>query len=115
MSYEGREQHICKAGHYYETECSYSFEDIGRSKCHCGQESAWFNMVDDTNCDAVGFIPESRFEVLTQEESETCNLGHKHVTKEATYKIPTQEQLVIWRHYWDDQKGMYIPLSKLAV
>lgn len=82
--------------------------------CDCGATAAWWNLVDDTNgsfCDcpagmyAAGFVegnPDQaceyceggridgfvELEIDQPAETQTCDLGHRHVIKEATYKIP---------------------------
>lgn len=97
MSYEGREQHICENGHRYDAPCNYGESDL----CHCGAKSAWCNRVDDTNGDEYGFIVSEEFKklLITAEVVETCNLGHAHVTKEATYRLPNFRELT--RTYLD--------------
>lgn len=65
--------------------------------------SVWYNLVDDTNGEASGEIPEDEWAKLqlTEKVVEKCNLGHDHVTHEATYRIPTKEELKSMRHYYD--------------
>lgn len=91
MSYEGFDQCICQNGHYFEHDC---YDQNGVCP-HCHTPSAWSNGVDDTNGDDVGFIPydvlKEKF-LLSATEGEKCNLGHWHVSKEATYRIPTSEE-----------------------
>lgn len=52
MSYEGYTQCWCTCGNYW-TEDAY--EDASPCK-KCGKEAAFRNAVDDTNCEAAGFI-----------------------------------------------------------
>lgn len=111
MSFEGFEQHICASGHLYEVECAYMFGDDPDGCLLCGQHSVWRNIVDNTNGNAVGFIPDHQFTVLTPRVTEICNLRHEHTMAEPTYKVPTEAETAKMRHYWDDVKGMYVPLS----
>lgn len=89
MSYEGREQLICTNGHYYEIDCHSS------QICKCGADAAWVNGIDDTNCDAYGEILfetlKERF-MISDSVIETCNLDHKHLTKEAVFRIPSRKE-----------------------
>lgn len=55
MSYEGYVQKLCQAGHYSTVD---AHSDDTDSECSvCGKPFVWTNEVDDTNCDAVGYIP----------------------------------------------------------
>jgi len=101
MSYEGHEQHLCRRGHLWEIPCS--FEDAIERCPHCGAESRWRNDVDDTNGDASGTIlPEGWASLrLTNEQTEVCNLGHRHLIKPSTYRVPSEDELFVLRHYWD--------------
>ena len=55
MSYEGYVQKLCQAGHYSTID---AHSDDTDSECSvCGKPFVWTNEVDDTNCDAVGYIP----------------------------------------------------------
>jgi hypothetical protein len=109
MSYEGRLQLICANGHRYETQDVY---DTDGEPCHCGARSIWSNSIDDTNCEAVGEIPEDAWKtfLLTPEVEETCNLGHTHVIREATYRVPTKEERAAVRCRWEGETCTYIPL-----
>lgn len=111
MSYEGYSQFICKNGHYSHQDEKY---DSAPDPCTCGAEYIWENQVDETNCDAHGVIPMDVINsfILTNEVTEVCNLGHKHVTAEAIYKIPSPEQTEAMRHYLDG--GKFIPLNRIA-
>ena len=95
MSYEGREQNICENGHLTETDC-YSYTDV----CYiCCAKIAWQNAIDDTNCDEVGKIHDFSSLLIEQEEVQTCNMGHQHITKHAKYRIPTEEETRKLRSY----------------
>ena len=109
MSYEGRIQVICQNGHYGVREASYNLDDE-EAPCHCGAELAWTNAVDDTNCEAWGEIPEAILQkefMVSDEVVETCNLGHKHITKERVYRIPSGEETSALRtaivHDWEEK------------
>lgn len=107
MSYEGHIQFICSQGHYNEHDCYFE------KKCDCGSDTIWSNQVDDTNGDAFGIIPNfilDRF-IASPVKIETCNLGHVHTVQKAIYNIPTDTETL--RHYWDYQKGMFVPLAML--
>src|ERR1700744_2306542 len=99
MSYEGRVQFICENGHLDTVSEPYG----GEVQCPtCKGKVAWENSVDDTNCDAYGLIPDEEFaKVLVEPEVvEYCNLGHRHVTADAVYRIPKEDELR--RHYIND-------------
>ncbi|KKM81994.1 hypothetical protein LCGC14_1324030 [marine sediment metagenome] len=94
MSYEGYSQHICANGHQFDNDC---YAD--HNKCHCGADSVFCNMVDDTNYYQDGIIPDWEWKKLelTPAKVEECNLGHKHLVEFPTYKVPEDPRLVI---YW---------------
>jgi len=101
MSYEGFEQHVCKNGHRYDIPVMYYGDS---DNCHvCGAESAWFNGVDDTNGESYGKVPDDvwiqQF-ILTEEEWGTCNMGHRHMAKAATFRIPSVHEHATSRHWW---------------
>ena len=91
MSYEGFSQVLCSNGHLRVFDCwndNGSLDELG--KCDCGASFVYRNMVDETN----GIIEDEpktmsrEFEIQTPEELLNCNLGHTHVIREVTYKIP---------------------------
>lgn len=96
MSYEGYEQHLCGNGHLwaidaYDGQVYDSFingeSTDSKPKCpHCNGASVFFHSVDTTNDEGETYP----FEEITSEVRETCNFGHVHVTKPATYKIPVK-------------------------
>lgn len=99
MSYEGYEQHICQNGHYFETDCSYFSNS---ELCPwCQATSAFINSVDCTNGDNDGIILDSVWDefLICPAVKQTCNLGHEHIVRQATYRIPTQEELKKIRVY----------------
>ena len=112
MSYEGYEQHICEGGHKFTLDSYYAYDTSPCLCPHCGAKSVWYNAVDDTNCDAYGVIPEESWKpfLLTEEVVETCNFGHKHVTKHATWRVPTKEETELLRHYKDEETEQYVSL-----
>lgn len=99
MSYEGYEQHICQNGHRFNTQCSYMLDEDKTMCPICEAPSVWCNGVDDTNCDEYGVIRDWSSLLLTEIESEVCNLGHTHVTEHATYKVPSKEEAEALRCY----------------
>jgi hypothetical protein len=100
MSYEGYEEALCKNGHRY---FFGAFEENARCP-YCGADCAWSNSVDTTNCNKDGKLSEKgwNYLLISLEEIQTCNLGHKHVTKEAVYRIPKHREMDSFRTYYDD-------------
>lgn len=100
MSYEGYTQVLCENGH---EGCCDIWEQPYSDKWECpvcSAKAAWSNEVDHTEgsyCDCEsgcqycnngridGYV---ELEVATPAEYKRCNLGHDHLVKEATYKIP---------------------------
>lgn len=82
MSYEGFTKYICEKGHLREYNC---YDE--REFCDCGKRFIWSFDVDETNgyYEELDCFPEQ----IRAEEIVTCNLGHRHITKEALYKPPT--------------------------
>ena len=105
MSYEGYEQHLCKKGHLFSQDAMYFVgqEEDGPVCHHCNEPSVFFNSVDDTNGEEWGLITEDGWKMLllTPEVRKVCNLGHEHVIKHATYRMPRNEELKSLRHYYD--------------
>lgn len=56
MSFEGYTQHICQNGHYGLEPYDYAGDQPEWTCDECGAKSAWSNLVDDTNCDNLGYI-----------------------------------------------------------
>lgn len=97
MSYEGYEEHICKNGHRFILNDIYNISEDEKIICpHCEEISAFFNGVDCTNEPNQGAISEEGWKTLLLEEeiSEICNLGHKHITKQAVYRIPSNHEIL---------------------
>jgi hypothetical protein len=100
MSYEGYTQVLCKNGHSFDydvwdsenpTSSYWDDSDICKTwRCRiCGKPLAWWNSVDETNCDAAGFV---ELEIDTPEETCVCDkCGVSHTSKIETYKIPKSE------------------------
>jgi hypothetical protein len=100
MSYEGYEQHLCENGHYYTRDADYSYGEP--SPCpYCNAKCAWINCVDQTNGPSQGLIDMKNL-LVTPEVVETCNLGHKHITKQAIYRIPSKEEKKSLRQHFDE-------------
>lgn len=103
MGYRGYSQNFCETGHFFESD-EDPWDDP--PSCPCGASIAISNKVHDTNCDAVNVIPPDVLKTLLviPEKSETCNLGHEHVTGTAVYRIPSKEELRLLQHYWDGKE-----------
>lgn len=115
MSYEGYYQVICEKGHL----SSIPDPEVRTTvpKCDCGCEVVWWNPVDQTNGDDVGFIPEDVWKnfLASPEKTEVCNLGHQHVISEATYRVPSEKEREASRHYLEHKGGgkyTYVPCQK---
>lgn len=95
MSYEGYEQHICEIGHLFNGDV---YQD--NTTCPvCDCMSVFHNSVDDTNGYSYGIIPDWELQklILTKQEVQVCNLGHSHITKEATYSVPKDASKIQYR------------------
>lgn len=104
MSYEGYSQNICQNGHKFN---SGSFWNDPPLCSICKAEIAFANSVDDTNCDAYGFISDEDWNklLISPQKIEKCNLGHEHVIVHAIYRIPTDKEVDRFRTYiveWKD-------------
>jgi hypothetical protein len=92
MSFEGYNQLLCKKGHYFNLDV-YEDRDIEDIKCSfCGENVAWYNIVDVTNGSfdgkerIDGYI---NLKVKTKAKICTCSkCSNVHVVENATYKIP---------------------------
>lgn len=112
MSYEGRVEYLCEVGHRWTEPCDYSMDEDSHSCPVCQKNSMWSHSIDDTNVDAVGFIPDMEWDklLISPEKREVCNLGHSHVTTHATYRVPTDEEKSLMEHTWNSELGRYIKL-----
>ncbi len=125
MSYEGYTQVLCKNGHYdtydcyayAEYECGFEDSDVWHCPI-CGEYGEFYNSVDQTNCDDVGYIIMEDL-LLKESKKEQCNLGHYHVVEAATYRIPTEQEKYALQTYIVDGKRVQLnnpsvlPYSKL--
>lgn len=114
MSYEGYWQCICQNGHYY-TDGADAYNE--EEPCGiCKTPSAWRNQVDETNCDSWGEIPFDLLKknfLISEEVIETCNLGHRHITKHAIFRIPVENEADPLRHRRaGDGRSPLVPINK---
>lgn len=98
MSYEGYEQHICANGHLFYNYDIYYFERP-TIVCHCGADSVWQNSVDDTNCDANGYIPEELF---------------RHYAP-GVFAIPTQKESLAMQTYRENDDLFFIETNERVI
>ena len=114
MSYEGRVEYLCEVGHRWTQQCDYSMDEEPTPCVFCDKKSVWEHDIDDTNCDAIGFIPDTEWEklLISPEEVERCNLGHTHVIKHARYRVPTDEEKRSMEHGWDPEIQAYTHLRR---
>jgi hypothetical protein len=110
MSYEGYEQHICSNGHYWITYAFVYPEDKICPFCETVTKPEWSNSVDETNNEGVGYIDVEQF-LIVSEEYKICNLGHKHLTNPAIYRIPSKEETKQSRTFRTIE-GDYLPLTQ---
>jgi hypothetical protein len=105
MSFDGFYRVLCRNGHLHHEDCgccgfgescfeqavidSWTDDEFFSPptlwKClDCGEVAGWWELIDQTN----GYDPESETELeeVTPVEHQTCNLGHLHQVKAATYK-----------------------------
>lgn len=109
MSYEGYVQNICKNGHYFSSSDSWGSEHD--ETCECGSAAAWKNSVDDTNGQSYGEIPDGilrKFYMRTDDVVKVCDLGHRHVVQERTFRIPGEEAQDL-RHLRPDSNDDWRP------
>lgn len=92
MSCEGRLQILCKNGHYFIEEDNDGYSDQTEICPDCGEPIEWTNCVDDTNCEAYGYIDMKQF-LVEPEVIEICELGHEHLTKRARFRIPSDQEM----------------------
>ena len=106
--YEGFCQAICMRGHYSVFPDNRMLEE--QTHCDCGVPYAWWNFVDDTNCDQYGVIPNFVMDkfIIKPQVVEKCNLGHEHVTSRAVYRFPTEVETLQSRHWCEHVGGSVI-------
>lgn len=100
VSFEGYDQCICEKGHLFTT------PHWGDRVCECGAFTAFFNSVDDTNCDQYGTIIDWSSLLIEGEKTETCPCcKHTKTVDQARYRIPTDAELkkLRLRRETDDQ------------
>lgn len=95
MSFEGYYQCLCKKGHRVSLDC---WSEPDEEVCyHCKEPIVWQNLVDQTNGEEVGFIPDNSFKTLLVKDvvTETCICcGNMKILEPATYRIPTEDELL---------------------
>ncbi len=104
MSYEGYNQLLCANGHLSGCDC-YDFLGNDEVCSICGAAIVWSNSVDQTNGDEVGFIADSSWEKLLIKPAavKACkHCGHVSILEPATYRIPTEEELLDFRTLYID-------------
>ncbi len=112
MGWEGYSQNFCENGHFFRAAMGPG-EDEDVTACACGAAISRSNIVDDTNCDAVGVIPDEVLAALLirEQKTELCNLGHIHVVERAVYRIPSEEEFEAVQHRWDYVNEKFEPLD----
>lgn len=101
MSYEGYNQCICEAGHYFER---YEGEECVCDEVGCGKPPVWSNPVDTTNCDNWGIIPDSLIKKALVEPLKVVEVDGRKGYLPELYRSPTEEETASWRHFksWKD-------------
>ena len=115
MSFEGYYQFFCEHGHCYSGPAGMYYDDEDRSCPDCGTEPVIQNLVDDTNCNSYGIIPDFVLDTLLMRpaRSETCpTCSHCREVSPAVYRVPTPEELVTLRHYRDQESADSEPVYK---
>lgn len=92
--FEGYFQAICVNGHRFNFSVDYQ---VDQELCpYCKGHTKWWNLVDNTNRDKYGEIPEHDFVLLTPEVWETCDkCGHYHCKELATYRVPRDKGRIV--------------------
>lgn len=91
MSYEGYVQCLCTNGCYWTVGPWDRDEECLCPTCRI--DPVWRNSVNTTNCDDIGFIEMSQFQVALD-----------------TYRVPTEEETKNARMYYDDRFSEMIHL-----
>lgn len=116
MSYEGREQNICRNGHYFVSDAydGYDVDDGGPYSNHpkcpkCSASVGWWNSIDDTNGNAVGEILLSDLEehfLVSKAIDETCpTCRHTEQKKPDVFRVPTREETDSLRRWCPNADG----------
>lgn len=114
MSFEGYLQILCENGHLYTADYDYAGDGYPDCSCKfnskvCGAKPHWYNIVDDTNLDTHGIIPQFEWEklVVTQQQKSRWD---GVVLNDVTYSVPTEEQIKTIR-YFEDENHLYIKVD----
>ena len=112
MSFEGYEQVICANGHLSIRDVFWHFDGNERWECpDCGAQTAWVNVVDETNGDEYGFIEMEPFVILPSKWGwrfvwRKMTKGFVKVEKRsATYRVPSEAETRSARTYLDPSFG----------
>lgn len=118
MSFEGYYQVICMNGHYYNVPVNYSWDE-DKTCDDCKAEAAWSSLVDDTNCDAYGLMPDFELAklkvadaVVYQCQDPKC--GHSKLVEPTRYRVPTEDEGKLITNYsaefvgTDDGAGKHV-------
>lgn len=114
MSWEGYYQHICQSGHYFVGAPNYGGFGEEETCPYCKSLAAFTNIVDETNCEAVGEIPMEELQKLKIADAvtETCSrCGHIKVIEPARYRVPSEDERKHMRRWRPGYGGA--PLVKL--
>lgn len=105
MSWEGYSQCICANGHYFQGGGKVHAEPEEFLCPDCNAAAAWMNMVDETNGDAFGEIPDH---ILRDQ----FMIDPGNSKSETRYRIPTKKETDPLRHFrpWDGK--VLVPLAK---
>lgn len=107
MSYEGSVQCLCPKGHLTNIGCNDK-----DTTCHCGLKFDFWNDVNDTNCEGRGKLHFDKHFLLSPAKIEVCNLKHQHEVEPATYRHPTEEEVINFETYYkwegDERIGKFI-------
>ena len=90
MSFEGYYQVLCEQGHYIIIDV-YNFDEFNHKCPICQSKVAWWNIVDETNCESVGYI-----ELDVKEPTKKCmcdKCGYEHDIGSPTYYIPDEKDI----------------------
>lgn len=105
MSYEGYEQKLCKKGHYW---CDGVWEVLDSCPT-CKEPAVWSNSVDETNGFEQGGIDIGQF-LIREAVFETCpHCNHSSEKSPEVCRIPTKEETLKARIYYDLIDGKWQP------
>ena len=93
MSYEGFNQCICEAGHYFTHPETYGNSEMACDVC--GDKPVWVNAVDETNGESTGFIFHKDMEQFRSSKDES---GHwLHRSPDAAETLRLRNHIVSWQ------------------